>query len=152
MSNFELQEKAVKAATRFIERKGFELLEAGWTSPEGTQIDLIANDEGTLVFIDVTATEYGDGGFEGGKVKRGDLEIVAASWLAVNSPDGEIQFRFDIIDMLVVNTGRALLRHHSNALSYGVEQQTSIPAPAGGPGAPRGHPEGLFLIFVGRSP
>lgn len=33
MSNFELQEKAVKAATRFIERKGFELLEAGWTSP-----------------------------------------------------------------------------------------------------------------------
>lgn len=121
MSNFELQEKAVKAATRFIERKGFELLEAGWTSPEGTQIDLIANDEGTLVFIDVTATEYGEGGFEGGKVKRGDLEIVAASWLAVNSPDGEIQFRFDIIDMLVVNTGRALLSHHSNAFSCGVE-------------------------------
>lgn len=61
MSNFELQEKAVKAATRFIERKGFELLEAGWTSPRGTQIDLIANDEDTLVFIDVTATEYGEG-------------------------------------------------------------------------------------------
>ena len=33
MSNFELQEKAVKAAARFIERKGFELLETGWTSP-----------------------------------------------------------------------------------------------------------------------
>ena len=59
MSNFELQEKAVKAATRFIERKGYELLETGWTSPEGTQIDLVANDEDTLVFIDVTATEYG---------------------------------------------------------------------------------------------
>ena len=82
MSNFELQEKAVKAATRFIERKGYELLETGWTSPEGTRIDLIASDEDTLVFIDVTATEYGEGGFEGGKVKRGDLEIAAASWLA----------------------------------------------------------------------
>ena len=35
MSNFELQEKAVKAATRFIERKGFELFETGWTSPRG---------------------------------------------------------------------------------------------------------------------
>ena len=33
MSNFELQGKAVKAATRFIERKGFEFLETGWTSP-----------------------------------------------------------------------------------------------------------------------
>ena len=61
MSNFELQEKAVKAATRFVERKGYELLEAGWTSPEGSQIDLIASDEDTLVFIDVTATEYVDG-------------------------------------------------------------------------------------------
>lgn len=116
MSNFELQEKAVKAATRFIERKGYELLEAGWTSPEGTQIDLVANDEDTLVFIDVTATEYG----EGGRVKRGDLEITAASWLAGNSPDGDIQVRFDIIDMLVVSTDRALLRHHINAFSCGV--------------------------------
>lgn len=117
MSDFELQEKAVKAATRFIERKGFELLDTGWTSPEGTQIDLVANDEDALVFIDVTATEYG----EGGKVSRSDLEIVAASWLAVNSPDGEIQVCFDIIDMLVVSTDGALLRHRINVFSCGVE-------------------------------
>lgn len=121
MSNFELQEKAVKAATRFVERKGYELLEAGWTSPEGSRIDLIASDEDTLVFIDVTATEYVEGGFEGGKVKRSDLEIAAASWLAGNTPDGDIQVRFDIIDMLVVSTDRALLRHHINAFSCGVE-------------------------------
>ena len=121
MSNFGLQEKAVKAAARFIERKGFELLETGWTSPEGTRIDLTASDDDTLVFIDVTATEYGEGGFEGGKVKRGDLEIAAASWLAGNTPDGDIQVRFDIIDMLVVSTDRALLRHHINAFSCGVE-------------------------------
>ena len=77
-------------------------------------------------------------------VKRGDLEIAAASWLTINSPDGEMLVRFDIIDMLVVSADRALLRHHINAFSCGVEQPTSIPAPAGGPGAPRGHPEGLF--------
>lgn len=101
--------------------QGFELLETGWTSPEGTQIDLIANDEDALVFIDVTATEYGEGGFEGGKVKRSDLEIAAASWLAGNTPDGDIQVRFDIVDMLVVSADRALLRHHINAFSCGVE-------------------------------
>lgn len=78
MSNFELQEKAAKAATRLIERKGFELLEAGWASPEGTQIDLVASDEDALVFIDVTATEYGEGGFEGGKVSHSDLEIAVS--------------------------------------------------------------------------
>ena len=144
MSNFELQEKAVKAAARFIERKGYE---PGWTSPEGTRIDLIASDEDTLVFIDVTATEYG----EGGKVKRGDLEIAAASWLAGNTPDGEMQVRFDIIDMLVVSADRALLRHHINAFNCGIEQPTSIPAPAGGPGWRSGSSRGalphLYRLF-----
>lgn len=147
MSNFELQEKAVKAAARFIERKGYELLETGWTSPEGTRIDLIASDEDTLVFIDVTATEYG----EGGKVKRGDLEIAAASWLAGNTPDGEMQVRFDIIDMLVVSADRALLRHHINAFSCGIEQPTSIPAPAGGPGWRSGSSRGALPVLTGRS-
>ena len=151
MSNFELQEKAVKAAARFIERKGFELLETGWTSPEGTKIDLIANDEDTLAFIDVTATEYGEGGFEGSKVKRGDLEIAAASWLAGNSPDGEIQVRFGIIDMLVVSADRVPLRHHINAFSCGVEQPTSIPAPAGGPGWRSGSSRGALPVLTGRS-
>lgn len=33
----------------------------------------------------------------------------------------EIQVRFDIIDMLVVSADRALLRHHINAFSCGVE-------------------------------
>ena len=74
-----------------------------------------------MVFIDVTVTEYGEGGFEGDKVKRSDLEIASAAWLVGNSPDGEIQVRFDIIDMLVVSAGRALLRHRINAFSCGVE-------------------------------
>lgn len=87
MSNFELQEKAVKAATRFIERKGFELLDTGWTSPEGTQIDLIASDDDTLVFIDVTATEYVEGGFEGGKVMS-LLVRLEDSFVIVPSADG----------------------------------------------------------------
>lgn len=87
MSNFELQEKAVKAATRFIERKGFELLETGWTSPEGSQVDLIASDEDALVFIDVTATEYGEGGFEGGKVMS-LLVRLEDSFVIVPSADG----------------------------------------------------------------
>lgn len=89
--------------------------------PRGNSDRPDRNNDDTLAFIDVTATEYGEGGFEGGKVKRSNLEIVAASWLAGNTPDGDIQVRFDIIDMLVVSTDRALLRHHINAFSCGVE-------------------------------
>ena len=121
MSNSKLQERAVQAATRFIERKDFELLKTDWTSPEGTIVDLIANDEDTLVFIDVTATEYGEGGFEGGKVSCGDMEIAAAAWLASGLPADDVRVRFDIIDMLIVSENRALLRHHVNVFSCGVE-------------------------------
>lgn len=117
MSNSKLQERAVEAAARFIEHKDFELLETSWTSPEGITIDLIANDEDALVFIDVTAAEYG----EGGKVPRGDMEITAAAWLASSSIEANMGVRFDIIDMLVVSENRALLRHHVNAFSSGVE-------------------------------
>lgn len=46
-----------KVAARFIERKAPGLLEAIWTSPEGTTIDLIARDEDTLIVIDVTTAE-----------------------------------------------------------------------------------------------
>ena len=58
--------------------------------PEGAIVDLIACDEGTLVFVDVTAIEYGEGGFEDGKVSRSDLEIAAASWLVSNSSEGDV--------------------------------------------------------------
>lgn len=121
MSNSKLQERAVEAAARFIEHKDFELLETSWTSPEGTTIDLVANDEGILAFIDVTATEYGEGGFEGGKVSRDDMEIAAAAWLANSLLETNTMVRFDIIDMLVVSENRALLRHHVNAFGCGVE-------------------------------
>ena len=122
MSNFELQEKAVKAATRFIERKGYELLETGWTPPEGAVIDLIADDEGTIVFIDVTANTTEEGGFQNGKYTREQLELAAACWLGGNMVEGDIAIRFDFIDMIVVSDDRALLRHHINAFSCGVEQ------------------------------
>ena len=67
MSNNNLQEKAVRAATRFCEHKGYEILDEGWTSPEGTTVDLVAENEGCLVFIDVAAKEYGEGSLEDGE-------------------------------------------------------------------------------------
>ena len=121
MSNVNLQEKAVKAATRFCERKGYEILSTGWTSPEGTTVDLVADDEGCLVFIDVTAKVYGEGPLEDGKVARSEFEVAAAAWLAAHPNEADIQVRFDIIDMLVVSESKALLRHHINAFSCGVE-------------------------------
>lgn len=57
-TNLTLQDRAVKAAARFLEIRGYETLATGWKSPEtrGT-IDLVARDPESddLVFVDVSA-------------------------------------------------------------------------------------------------
>lgn len=121
MNNYELQEKAARAAVRFLERKGYEILDVDWVSREGTKVDLVANDGDCLVFIDLNVKEYGDGPLEGGKIPRSDFEVAAAGWLADSSHKTDIRVRFDTVDMLVVNGGKALLRHHINALGCGIE-------------------------------
>lgn len=117
----ELQSKAIEAAERFLDRKGYELLEMGYTSPAGTTVDLIAEDDCSIVFIDVTATLHSEGGFQHGHTSREELEMAAAAWLSENEPEGDVQVRFDVIDMIVVSESRALLRHHINALGNGVD-------------------------------
>ena len=117
-TNTELQSKAIQAATRFCERRGYEILATEWQPEEGDgRIDLVAEDEGAIVFIDVTATSHEDGGFANGHTERADMEMLAATWLGQNSPEGDVSVRFDVIDMIVVSTDRALLRHHINAYS-----------------------------------
>lgn len=47
------------------------------------------------------------------------MEINAAKWLAENANDERfvnVSVRFDIISMLALSEGRALLRHHINCL------------------------------------
>ena len=115
----ELHAKAIQATARFIERKGYKVLATQWESPEGATADLVADDDGTICFIDVTAVEYSAGGFADGHTERDAWEILAASWLAGNTPEGDVSVRFDKCDMIIVANDRALLRYHSNVLSEG---------------------------------
>lgn len=112
-----LQTKAIEAATRFCERRGYEILAINWESPAGIKADIVADDDGTICFIDVTATDHSGDGFADGHTERSAWEIVAASWLADYSPEGDVSVRFDRCDMIVVSQDRALLRYHSNALA-----------------------------------
>lgn len=111
-----LHERAVEAAIRFVERKGYEVLDRNW-SCEGVagRLDLVAMDEDAIVFIDVTAANREEGGFSEGNLTREQFELLAATWLEGYTPEGDVPVRFDGIDMIVVNAGRAPLRHHINA-------------------------------------
>lgn len=112
-----LHERAVEAAIRFVERKGYEVLDRNWSCESvAGRLDLVAMDEDAIVFIDVTAANREEGGFSEGNLTREQFELLAATWLEGYTPEGDVPVRFDGIDMIVDNAGRALLRHHINKL------------------------------------
>lgn len=113
MKDNNLFEKAVKASARFLELRGYEVVDQNW-SPEGSaqSVPLIAYDDDTLVFIDVKVRDNTDGFVPEAKTDREAMES-----LAETDSEPDFGIRFDIISMMVVGESRALLRHHINAFS-----------------------------------
>ena len=122
MSN--VKTKATKAASRFLERCGYDVLETGWKCAAGTT-DIVAEDGDVLVFVDVSARDGIDRGFptdscsQENRVRR---EMVALAYLAEHSDVTERPIRFDNVALLVVGPDRAMIRHHINALGEAVAQ------------------------------
>ncbi len=118
MKDNNLFEKAVKASARFLELRGYEVVEQDW-SPEGSEksVPLIAYDDDMLVFIDVKVRDNTDGFVPEAETDRAAMEVLAAKYLAETDSEPDFGIRFDIISMMVVGESRALLRHHINAFS-----------------------------------
>ena len=118
MKDNNLFEKAVQASARYCELKGYEVVEQNW-SPEGSDesIPLIAYEDDTLVFIDVTVRNGFEGFVPESETDREAMEVLAARYLAQADLDVNAEIRFDIISMMVVREDRAMLKHHINAFS-----------------------------------
>lgn len=118
MNKEELHRRAVKAATQSILRRGYEVIDTDWESVCGNRVDLVAEDNGELVFIEVTESEDLESGFLDGNPNQAQMELMAAQWLAASSPaDGDLKVRFDTISLIVLNEQRAFMRHHTNVFS-----------------------------------
>ncbi len=129
MSSFD--ERAKQAAASFLRNRGYAVIEEGWASPAGTA-DIVAEDGGTLVFVDVKARRGADGGFapEGvGAAERARRETVALAYLAGRDLS-DMAVRFDNICLTAFAEDRALIRHHINALG---EPVMELPARAAAP-------------------
>lgn len=103
---YELMEKAVKAAEKFLVQRGYELIESNWKSESRSSIDLVAREDSTVVFVDVFARSGIDRGMpeEGGESSRERREIAAATWLSEHANDEGIvdtPVRFDSIAMMI---------------------------------------------------
>ena len=109
-----IMDGARRAARAFLERRDFEVLEEGWAHG-GERVDLIAREDGDMVFVDVVADDRGPDMPEE-RPDRGRFERLAAAYLAEHPDGGDFQVRYDVVSILVVNGDRALLRHHRTAL------------------------------------
>lgn len=114
--NLEIGRRGEDAAARFLERRGYDILERNWKCDFG-EADIIARNEAAIVFVEVktrTDEQLGLPEEAVGPEKRQRYERIAAAYLRDNeTPEAEV--RFDIIGILVVSSDRALIRHHINA-------------------------------------
>ena len=118
--NIELGRRGEEAAARFLERRGFEVLERNWTCSAG-EADIIAQDEDALVFVEVKTRSNTEKGLQEEAVderKRERYERIAAAFLQTYETV-DIAVRFDVVSILVIGSERAFLRHHVNAFSVG---------------------------------
>ena len=92
-----------------------EVLEEGWTHGSDS-IDFIGMDGEELVFVDAAAK---CGGFDMPQEEPDQerFERIAAAYLAEAEVEGLTSIRYDIVSLLVVDSEKALLRHHHNVLN-----------------------------------
>ena len=108
--------KAMAGIRKFLEMRGFEIVEDGWKSGEHS-VDFIARDEDDLVFVSCNILGDAGDGFPEDKPDRAACEKAAAAYLAQTDGLEQAMVRFDIVSMLVLSNDRAMVRHYRNALS-----------------------------------
>ena len=105
-----------ETAQNYLKKKKFKILEKGFCLYRG-EIDLIAYDGETLVFIEVKTRGPGALGLPEESVnkrKQGQIRKIAEGYLAMNSID-EVECRFDVVSLLFDENGDYSLSHYKDA-------------------------------------
>lgn len=103
-----------KVAAWYLEKKGFKTKYRHYTSRFG-EVDLIMEDNGYLVFIEVK-TRMGDGfGLPEQAVNRQKLRKLRRVILAYLSQNNVINFRIDVVAIIFYKKiGKIKIRHHQS--------------------------------------
>lgn len=84
MSSTEIGRKAEKAASTYLEMRGYKVVERNWRRPR-CEIDIVAEKDGTVYFVEVKHRRSDDqgGGLEAiTPTKLKQMYFAATSWLA----------------------------------------------------------------------
>lgn len=122
MSPREVGQRGEEAASKYLARQGYTILERNWACPFG-EADIIALSPGEdeLVFVEVKTRSTEATGLPEeavGPAKRRRYESIALAYLR-DCPLSDVSICFDIIGITLAGTDRALLRHHHSAFGIG---------------------------------
>lgn len=105
-------------ACHYLRDNEFNILEQNWKCKCG-EADIIAEEEGALVFIEVKTRRAGFPGlpeYAVTKEKRARYEKIAVNYLMQHQrPSGRV--RFDVIAVQMTGENQCLLRHHRDAFT-----------------------------------
>ena len=118
--NKSLGAKGESAAAKYLEAKGYNIVDRNWKCKMG-EIDIVAMDNGTIVFVEVKTRANLEKGLPEDSVgpkKRKKYECLAAMYLQ-DHDYVDMPVRFDVVGILVMSKNRAFMRHHYNAFGVG---------------------------------
>ncbi|ACQ80779.1 protein of unknown function UPF0102 [Beutenbergia cavernae DSM 12333] len=101
-----------RVAGRWLEAEGLEVVERNWRCPDG-ELDLVARDGETLVFVEVktrSSLAFGHPGEAVTRLKLARLRRLAARWLAEHDAHAR-EVRIDVVAVLRTRAGAARVEH-----------------------------------------
>ena len=118
--NKTLGSKGEECASKYLSSKGYCIVDRNWKCKLG-EIDIVAMDNGTIVFVEVKTRANLEKGLPEDAVgprKRKKYESLAAIYLQ-DHDYVDMAVRFDVVGILVISKNRAFIRHHYNAFGVG---------------------------------
>jgi len=109
------KKRAMKAIGRYLELKGYEVLEECWCHGKD-KVDYIVDDCGCIAFVFGRAEKNVGKGIPMRPIDRKRFERVAAAYLAEHPEHADCEVRADEASILILSDSRAMIRHHVNAL------------------------------------
>ena len=113
--------KGERIAVTYLEQHGFNILETNWRHKK-LEIDIIAKDDQTLVFVEVktrSTTLFGQPEEFVDTAKEKHLAQAAAAYMVEINHDWAI--RFDVVAIVLKNEKDAEIKHIKDAFFPGLE-------------------------------
>jgi len=117
MDRSETAHRGEDAAAAYLERIGMSVEARNWRCDFG-ELDIVAREDGTFVFVEVKTRKSERAGTAEEAVsatKQKRIARLASAYLRSIGGSAEADVRFDVIAIRVIAPDRALLRHHRAA-------------------------------------